>query len=337
MIYNPLKERYDKMTYRRCGKSGIRLPEISLGLWHNFGSVDVFENFRKILWRAFDEGITHFDLANNYGPPPGSAEENFGIILKKDFSYLRDEMIISTKAGWEMWPGPYGDFGSRKYLLSSLDQSLKRMNLEYVDIFYSHRPDPDTPLEETMGALAQAVHQGKALYAGISSYPADLTKKAAKILKGMNVNCLIHQPKYSMFERWVEVGTGRDQSLLEVLEENGIGCIPFSPLAQGLLTDRYLKGIPKDSRAYKPTGFLKIEDVTQQRILKAGKLNEMAAARNQSLAQMAIAWLLKDPRITSVLIGVSSIEQLDDNLKTLNNLSFSDEELIKIESILTEK
>jgi len=337
MIYNPLKERYDKMTYRRCGKSGIRLPEISLGLWHNFGSVDVFENFRKILWRAFDEGITHFDLANNYGPPPGSAEENFGIILKKDFSYLRDEMIISTKAGWEMWPGPYGDFGSRKYLLSSLDQSLKRMNLEYVDIFYSHRPDPDTPLEETMGALAQAVHQGKALYAGISSYPADLTKKAAKILKGMNVNCLIHQPKYSMFERWVEVGTGRDQPLLEVLEENGIGCIPFSPLAQGLLTDRYLKGIPKDSRAYKPTGFLKIEDVTQQRILKAGKLNEMAAARNQSLAQMAIAWLLKDPRITSVLIGVSSIEQLDDNLKTLNNLSFSDEELIKIESILTEK
>jgi len=337
MIYNPLKERYDKMTYRRCGKSGIRLPEISLGLWHNFGSVDVFENFRKILWRAFDEGITHFDLANNYGPPPGSAEENFGIILKKDFSYLRDEMIISTKAGWEMWPGPYGDFGSRKYLLSSLDQSLKRMNLEYVDIFYSHRPDPDTPLEETMGALAQAVHQGKALYAGISSYPADLTKKAAKILKGMNVNCLIHQPKYSMFERWVEVGTGRDQSLLKVLEENGIGCIPFSPLAQGLLTDRYLKGIPKDSRAYKPTGFLKIEDVTQQRILKAGKLNEMAAARNQSLAQMAIAWLLKDPRITSVLIGVSSIEQLDDNLKTLNNLSFSDEELIKIESILTEK
>jgi len=325
------------MTYRRCGKSGIRLPEISLGLWHNFGSVDVFENFRKILWRAFDEGITHFDLANNYGPPPGSAEENFGIILKKDFSYLRDEMIISTKAGWEMWPGPYGDFGSRKYLLSSLDQSLKRMNLEYVDIFYSHRPDPDTPLEETMGALAQAVHQGKALYAGISSYPADLTKKAAKILKGMNVNCLIHQPKYSMFERWVEVGTGRDQSLLKVLEENGIGCIPFSPLAQGLLTDRYLKGIPKDSRAYKPTGFLKIEDVTQQRILKAGKLNEMAAARNQSLAQMAIAWLLKDPRITSVLIGVSSIEQLDDNLKTLNNLSFSDEELIKIESILTEK
>lgn len=337
MIYNPSNERYDNMNYRRCGKSGIRLPEISLGLWHNFGSVDVFENFRKILWRAFDAGITHFDLANNYGPPPGSAEENFGIILKKDFSSLRDEMIISTKAGWEMWPGPYGDFGSRKYLLSSLDQSLKRMNLDYVDIFYSHRPDPDTPLEETMGALAQAVHQGKALYAGISSYPADLTKKAAKILKGMNINCLIHQPKYSMFERWVEVGTGRDPSLLDVLEETGIGCIPFSPLAQGLLTDKYLKGIPKDSRAYKPHGFLKIEDVTKQRIQKAGKLNEIAATRNQSLAQMAIAWLLKDQRITSVLIGVSSAEQLDDNLKALKNLSFFDEELEKIEFILKDK
>ena len=331
MIYNPSNERYDNMNYRRCGKSGIRLPEISLGLWHNFGTVDVFENFRKILWRAFDAGITHFDLANNYGPPPGTAEENFGIILKKDFIFLRDEMIISTKAGWGMWPGPYGDFGSRKYLLASLDQSLKRMNLDYVDIFYSHRPDPDTPLEETMGALAQAVHQGKALYAGISSYPADLTKKAVKILKAMNVNCLIHQPKYSMFERWVEDG------LLDVLEETGIGCIPFSPLAQGLLTDRYLKGIPKDSRAYKPNGFLKIEDVTRQRILKAGKLNEIAAARNQSLAQMAIAWLLKDQRITSVLIGVSTVEQLDDNLMALKNLNFIDDELEKIESILKEK
>ena len=331
MIYNPSNERYDNMNYRRCGKSGIRLPEISLGLWHNFGTVDVFENFRKILWRAFDAGITHFDLANNYGPPPGTAEENFGIVLKKDFSFLRDEMIISTKAGWGMWPGPYGDFGSRKYLLASLDKSLKRMNLDYVDIFYSHRPDPDTPLEETMGALAQAVHQGKALYAGISSYPADLTKKATKILKAMNVNCLIHQPKYSMFERWVEDG------LLDVLEETGIGCIPFSPLAQGLLTDRYLKGIPKDSRAYKPNGFLKIEDVTRQRILKAGKLNEIAAARNQSLAQMAIAWLLKDQRITSVLIGVSTVEQLDDNLMALKNLNFIDDELEKIESILKEK
>jgi L-glyceraldehyde 3-phosphate reductase len=331
MTYNPSKERYDNMNYRRCGKSGIRLPEISLGLWHNFGSVDIFENFRKILWRAFDAGITHFDLANNYGPVPGSAEENFGLILKKDFSNLRDEMIISTKAGWEMWPGPYGDFGSRKYLLASLDQSLKRMKLEYVDIFYSHRPDPETPLEETMGALAQAVHQGKALYVGISSYPADLTRKAAEILKEMNVKCLIHQPKYSMFNRWVEDG------LLDVLEEKGIGCIPFSPLEQGLLTDKYLKGIPVDSRAYKPTGFLKIEDVTEQRVLKARKLNEIALKRNQSLAQMAVAWLLKDPRVTSVLVGVSKVEQLDDNLKTLNNLKFSDEELKTIELILQDK
>jgi L-glyceraldehyde 3-phosphate reductase len=331
MNYSPSIERYDNMNYRRCGKSGIRLPEISLGLWHNFGSVDVFENFRKILWRAFDKGITHFDLANNYGPLPGSAEENFGIILKKDFNNLRDEMIISTKAGWEMWPGPYGDFGSRKYLLSSLDQSLKRMNLEYVDIFYSHRPDPETPLEETMGALAQAVYQGKALYAGISSYPADLTKRAAEILKEMHVNCLIHQPKYSMFNRWVENG------LLDVLEETGIGCIPFSPLEQGLLTDKYLNGIPVDSRAYKPHGFLKIEDVTVQRISKAKRLNKIAAERNQSLSQMAIAWLLKDARVTSVLIGVSSVDQLDDNLKALNNLNFSGGELKKIDYILNEK
>ena len=331
MNYSPSKERYDNMNYRRCGKSGIRLPEISLGLWHNFGSVDVVENFRKILWRAFDKGITHFDLANNYGPLPGSAEENFGIILKKDFSNLRDEMIISTKAGWEMWPGPYGNFGSRKYLLSSLDQSLKRMNLEYVDIFYSHRPDPETPLEETMGALAQAVYQGKALYAGISSYPADLTKRAVEILKEMHVNCLIHQPKYSMFNRWVENG------LLDVLKETGIGCIPFSPLEQGLLTEKYLKGIPVDSRAYKPHGFLKIEDVTAERISKAKRLNEIAAERNQSLSQMAIAWLLKDTRVTSVLIGVSSVDQLDDNLKALNNLNFSGGELKKIDYILNEK
>jgi L-glyceraldehyde 3-phosphate reductase len=331
MTYNPLKERYDEMSYRRCGKSGILLPEISLGLWHNFGSVDIFENFRKILWKAFDSGITHFDLANNYGPVAGSAEENFGLIMKKDFSSLRDEMIISTKAGWEMWPGPYGNFGSRKYLLASLDQSLKRMKLDYVDIFYSHRPDPETPLEETMGALAQAVHQGKALYVGISSYPADLTKKAVEILKGFNVNCLIHQPKYSMFTRWVEDG------LLDVLEEKGLGCIPFSPLEQGLLTDKYLKGIPEGSRASKPSGFLQIGDVTEQRISKAKKLNELALGRNQSLAQMAVAWLLKDPRITSVLVGVSSVEQLDDNLKTLKNLVFTEDELKKIESILREK
>jgi L-glyceraldehyde 3-phosphate reductase len=330
MSYSPSENRYQNMTYRRCGKSGITLPEISLGLWHNFGSVDVFENFRKILWRAFDSGITHFDLANNYGPVPGSAEENFGIILKKDFSFLRDEMVISTKAGYEMWPGPYGNFGSRKYLISSLDQSLKRMNLDYVDIFYSHRVDPDTPLEETMGALAHVVHQGKALYAGISNYPADLTKKAATILKELGVRCLIHQPKYSMFERWVENG------LLDVLEENGVGCIPFSPLAQGLLTNKYLLGIPSDSRANKTHGFLKVEDVTKQRISKAGKLNKIAVNRNQSLAQMAIAWLLKDARITSVLVGVSSVEQLDDNLKTLDNISFNDEELKKIELILNE-
>jgi L-glyceraldehyde 3-phosphate reductase len=331
MIYVPLENRYQKMNYRRCGKSGILLPEISLGLWHNFGFVDVFEDFRKILWRAFDAGITHFDLANNYGPPPGSAEENFGIILKKDFSCLRDELIISTKAGWDMWPGPYGNFGSRKYLLASLDQSLKRMNLDYVDIFYSHRFDPDTPLEETMGALAQAVHQGKALYVGISSYSAEHTEKAAGILNEMGVKCLIHQPSYSMFNRWVEDG------LLDVLEETGMGCIPFSPLSQGLLTDKYLKGIPKDSRAYKPTGFLKIEDVTDQKISKARKLNEIALNRNQSLAQMAIAWLLKDHRITSVLVGVSTADQLDDNLKTLTNLKFNGEELRKIEAILRKK
>jgi L-glyceraldehyde 3-phosphate reductase len=329
MNYTPSESRYNNMTYRRCGKSGIRLPEISLGLWHNFGSVDIFENFRKILWRAFDAGITHFDLANNYGPPYGSAEENFGIILKKDFSSLRDELIISTKAGWDMWPGPYGDFGSRKYLLASLDQSLKRMGLEYVDIFYSHRPDPETPLEETMGALAQAVHLGKALYVGISSYPADTTRKAAAILKDMGVRCLIHQPSYSMFNRWVEDG------LLDALEETGMGCIPFSPLAQGLLTNKYLKGIPADSRAANPHGYLKAEDVTEQKILKARKLNEIAASRNQSLAQMAVAWLLKDPRITSVLVGVRNVEQLDDNLKALKNLQFSVEELKKIEGILT--
>lgn len=328
MNYTPSENRYNDMTYRRCGKSGIKLPEISLGLWHNFGSVDIFENFRKILWRAFDAGITHFDLANNYGPAYGSAEENFGIILKKDFHNLRDELIISTKAGWDMWPGPYGDFGSRKYLLASLDQSLKRMGLEYVDIFYSHRPDPETPLEETMGALAQAVHLGKALYAGISSYPADTTTKAAAILKEMGVRCLIHQPSYSMLNRWVEDG------LLDALEETGMGCIPFSPLAQGLLTNKYLKGIPADSRAANPHGYLRVEDVTEQKISKIRKLNDIAAERGQSLAQMAVAWLLKDPRITSVLVGVKNVEQLDDNLKALKNLQFSTEELKGIENVL---
>jgi L-glyceraldehyde 3-phosphate reductase len=331
MDYNPSPSRYDNMSYRRCGRSGIKLPEISVGLWHNFGSVDIFENFRKVLWKAFDAGITHFDLANNYGPVPGSAEENFGKILKKDFTNLRDEMIISTKAGWEMWPGPYGNYGSRKYLLASLDQSLKRMELDYVDIFYSHRPDPETPLEETMGALAQAVHQGKALYAGISSYPAETSKKAFEILKGMGVNCLIHQPKYSMFTRWVEDG------LLDVLEETGMGCIPFSPLEQGLLTDKYLNGIPAGSRASKAHGSIGSKDITPQKVEKIRKLNDIAGKRNQSLAQMAIAWLLKDHRVTSVLVGVSSVNQLENNLETLRNTSFTDDELKKIESILSGK
>jgi L-glyceraldehyde 3-phosphate reductase len=322
------ENRYEKMIYRRCGKSGIKLPAISLGLWHNFGGVDTFENFRKVLWKAFDLGITHFDLANNYGPPPGSAEENFGIVLKKDFSSYRDEMIISTKAGYNMWEGPYGDWGSRKYLLASLNQSLKRMNLDYIDIFYSHRPDPETPLEETMSALAHAVHQGKALYAGISNYPAELASRAIKLLREMGAPCLIHQPKYSMFERWVESG------LLDVLEENGVGCIPFSPLAQGLLTNKYLNGIPEGSRAYKAHGFLKPTDITEEKISKVKKLNELAKQRDQSLAQFALAWLLKDSRITSVLIGASSPQQLEDNLKSVNNISFSKDELKKIETIL---
>ena len=326
--YEASEKRYEKMVYRRCGKSGIKLPAVSLGLWHNFGGVDVFENFRKVLWKAFDLGITHFDLANNYGPPPGSAEENFGIILKEDFSSYRDEMIISTKAGYYMWPGPYGDWGSRKYLLASLDQSLKRMNLDYVDIFYSHRPDPETPLEETMAALAHAVHQGKALYAGISNYPADQAAKAIQLLKEMGAPCLIHQPKYSMFERWVENG------LLDVLEENGVGCIPFSPLAQGLLTNKYLKGIPEGSRASKAHGFLRPTDITDEKISKVKKLNEIAKSRNQSLAQMALAWLLKDTRITSVLIGASTPEQLEDNINSLDNIAFSEQELSKIEKIL---
>ncbi len=326
--YIPSGERYSHMVYNRCGKSGVKLPAISLGLWHNFGGVDVYENYRKILWKAFDSGITHFDLANNYGPPDGSAEKNFGRILKEDFSSYRDEMIISTKAGYYMWPGPYGEWGSRKYLLASLDQSLKRMGLEYVDIFYSHRPDPDTPLEETMSALAHAVHSGKAIYAGISNYPADLTEKAVGILKDMGVRCLIHQPKYSMFVRWVEDG------LLDVLEKTGVGCIAFSPLAQGMLTNRYINGIPDGSRASKAHGFLKPKDITGEKIQIIKQLNQIASARNQSLAQMALAWLLKDVRVTSVLIGASSVAQLEDNLKMLNNMKFSDDELAKIESTL---
>jgi len=328
MSYLPLNDRYDdKINYRRCGRSGLKLPEISLGLWHNFGGVDVLENGRAMLRYAFDQGITHFDLANNYGPPPGSAEENFGVIFKQDFLPFRDELIISTKAGYLMWPGPYGEWGSRKYLLSSLDQSLKRMGLEYVDIFYSHRPDPETPLEETMMALDSAVRSGKALYAGISNYPAELTKKAAAILKQLGTPCLIHQPKYSMFERWAEGG------LLDVVEEEGIGVIAFSPLAQGLLTDRYLDGIPEDSRAAKSWGFLKKEQVGPA-IAKVKQLNEIAKEREQSMAQMAIAWLLKDPRVTSVLIGASSVAQLKNNLDTRNNLYFTDGELKRIEDIL---
>ena len=317
------------MKYNRCGNSGLLLPAISLGLWHNFGSVDHFKNGRKIIHHAFDKGITHFDLANNYGPEPGTAEENFGKILKQSFAgNLRDELVISTKAGYFMWPGPYGDWGSRKYLLSSLNQSLKRMKLDYVDIFYSHRPDPNTALEETMMALDAAVRSGKALYAGISNYKAQEAKKAIEILKQLGTPCIIHQPKYSLFERWVEGG------LLDVLQENAVGCIPFSPLAQGMLTDKYLKGIPEGSRAAKSHGFLKAEDITGERLQQIKQLNEVAKHRNQSLAQMALAWLLKDHRITSVLIGASSVKQLDDNLACFNNLEFSTDELSAIESIL---
>ncbi|SDZ86270.1 L-glyceraldehyde 3-phosphate reductase [Arachidicoccus rhizosphaerae] len=322
--------KYEQMTYRRCGKSGLKLPAISLGLWHNFGFVDKYEHFRETLHTAFDQGITHFDLANNYGPPPGSAEENFGKILHADFKRHRDEMIISTKAGYTMWDGPYGDWGSKKYLVASLDQSLKRMGLEYVDIFYHHRPDPETPLEETMRTLDLVVRQGKALYAGISNYPAKLAAEAFKILNELGTPCVIHQPKYSMFERWVEDG------LLDTLETYGVGCIPFSPLAQGMLTNKYLHGIPEDSRAAKAHGFLKKESLTEGRLKQISKLNDLAQSRGQSLAQMALSWLLKDKRVTSVLVGASSKEQLLDSLKCLENQSFSSEQLDKIENILSE-
>jgi L-glyceraldehyde 3-phosphate reductase len=318
------------MEYRRCGRSGLLLPAISLGLWHNFGDVDDYKNCRKILQLAFDSGITHFDLANNYGPPPGSAEENFGHILKKDFEGYRDEMIISTKAGYKMWEGPYGEWGSKKYLISSLDQSLKRMKLDYVDIFYSHRPDPHTPLEETMGALDLVVRQGKALYVGISNYQLPEATRALEILKDLGTPCIIHQPKYSMFERWVENG------LLDLLEREGVGCIPFSPLAQGLLTNKYLKGIPEDSRAAKPTGFLQQNQVTPETLDKIAKLNYVAQERGQTLAQMALSWLLKDNRITSVLIGVSKVEQLEDCLESYSRTIFSGEELDRIENILAQ-
>jgi L-glyceraldehyde 3-phosphate reductase len=327
-MYLAEENRYNQMPYNKCGKWGLKLPAISLGLWHNFGGVDVFENGREMCRRAFDLGITHFDLANNYGPPPGSAEENFGKIMQLDLAPYRDELIISTKAGYLMWPGPYGEWGSKKYLVSSLDQSLKRMKLDYVDIFYSHRPDPNTPLEETMMALDHAVRQGKALYAGISNYPAEMACEASRILKELGTPCLIHQPKYSMFERWVEDG------LLDVLEKEGIGCIPFSPLAQGLLTDKYLKGIPEGSRASKSWGFLKQEQVGPA-IEKVKNLNKIAQKRGQSLAQMALVWLLKDSRVTSVLIGASSVAQLEDNVAALKNMKFSADELEQIEMILT--
>lgn len=329
MRYDPNPQRYEPMTYRRCGKSGLVLPAISLGLWHNFGQVDDVENARKLIHTGFDLGITHFDLANNYGPPPGSAEENFGKILKQDFGgFLRDELIISSKAGYRMWPGPYGEWGSRKYLISSLDQSLRRMGIDYVDIFYHHRPDPETPLEESMMALHDIVKSGKALYAGISNYPAEEARQAIQMLKELGTPCLLHQPKYSMFERWVENG------LLDVLEESGTGCIPYSPLAQGLLTDRYLKGIPQDSRVARGVGFLTETHLTPECLEKIRRLNALAEKRGTSLAQMALAWILKDPRITTVLIGASCTQQLTDAVQSLQHLHFEAEELSTIENIL---
>lgn len=330
MTYLANSARYQNMEYRRCGKSGIKLPAVSLGLWHNFGDVDVLENFRETLKTAFDHGVTHFDLANNYGPPAGSAEENFGRILHENFKAYRDELIISTKAGYLMWPGPYGEWGSKKYLVSSLDQSLKRMKLDYVDIFYHHRPDPETPLEETMAALDLIVRQGKALYVGISNYHPKEAAEAIKILKGLGTPCLIHQPKYSMFERWVET-----EGSLDLLEQEGVGCIPFSPLAQGLLTDKYLKGIPEDSRIAKGVGFLTENNLTEEKLNQIKKLNDIAQQRGQSLAQMALAWILKDERVTSVLIGASKPAQLADSLKCLDNTAFSGEELGLIEGILS--
>lgn len=318
------------MQYRRCGNSGLQLPAVSLGLWHNFGDVDDEKIYRKTLLTAFDRGITHFDLANNYGPPPGSAETNFGKILNNDFKKHRDELIISTKAGYTMWPGPYGDLGSKKYLVSSLDQSLQRMQLDYVDVFYHHRPDPDTPLEETMTALDLIVQQGKALYVGISNYKPKEAAKAFSMLKALGTPCLIHQPRYSMFDRWVEA------SLLNLLEKEGVGCIPFSPLAQGLLTHKYLKGIPKNSRAAKKHGFLQKKAITPEKIAQIAQLNALAKERGQSLAQMALSWILKDKRISSVLVGASNPDQLIDSIQCLKNLDFDEKELEQIETILSE-
>lgn len=327
MPYSADPSRYDDMAYRRVGRSGLKLPAVSLGIWQNFGSVAPYETSRAILLRAFDLGVTHIDAANNYGPVPGSAEETLGRVLKTDLAPYRDELIISTKAGYGMWPGPYGDWGSRKYMLASLDQSLKRLGLEYVDIFYSHRPDPETPLEETMGALASAVRAGKALYVGVSNYSAEQTRQAAAILRQMGVPCLIHQPRYNMFDRWIEDG------LQDVLDEEGMGSIAFSPLAQGLLTDRYLGGIPADSRAARGA-FLKEADITPARLDVIRKLNGIAAERGQSLAQMAIAWILRGGRVTSALVGASSVGQLENNLGALRQLEFTADELAAIEAVL---
>jgi L-glyceraldehyde 3-phosphate reductase len=328
MPYLASETRYASMQYKRIGKSGLKLPVISLGLWYNFGGRDAFENGRAMARFAFDSGVTHFDLANNYGPPPGSAEENFGRLMAQDFRPYRDEMIISTKAGYDMWPGPYGEWGSRKYLLASLDQSLKRMGLEYVDIFYSHRFDPETPLEETMGALDAAVRQGKALYVGISSYSPEDTRRAAQILRQMGTPCIIHQPSYNMFDRWVEGG------LLDAVDAEGMGCIVFSPLAQGLLTDRYLNGIPEGARASKTERVWLTRDDVEATLGKVRQLNDLASQRGQSLSQMAIAWVLRKPQVTSALVGASSVEQLKSNLDSLNNLTFSQQELDRIEEIL---
>jgi L-glyceraldehyde 3-phosphate reductase len=329
MGYLASEDRYETMVYRRCGRSGIKLPAISLGLWHNFGGVDELSSARKMLTRAFDLGITHFDLANNYGPPPGSAEENFGRIIRSELKAYRDEMIISTKAGYDMWPGPYGEWGSRKYLLASLDQSLKRLCLDYVDIFYSHRPDSETPLEETMSALDFAVRSGRALYAGISNYGPEQTRQAAQILRQLGTPCLIHQPNYSMFDRWIENG------LVDVLAEERIGCIAFSPLQQGLLTNRYLSGIPEGSRASKQHGFLKPRDITPEKLDKINRLNEIAKARNQTLAQLALAWVLRQPVVTSALIGASSVSQIEDCIGAISHLDFSVEELSQVNQVLS--
>jgi L-glyceraldehyde 3-phosphate reductase len=327
-MYGANSKRYDEMIYKRCGRSGIQLPAVSLGLWHNFGGVDSLENSRAMLRTAFDLGITHFDLANNYGPPYGSAEETFGQLFKKDWIPYRDELIISSKAGWDMWPGPYGDFGSRKYLIASLDQSLKRMGLDYVDIFYHHRPDPETPLEETMGALDAIVRSGKALYVGISSYPAELTRQAVQILRQMGTRLLIHQPLYNMFDRWIEDG------LTHALGEEGVGCIVFSPLAQGMLSDKYLNGIPAGSRASKPGTALSRDDITPERLDQIRRLNQIAQRRGQSLSQMALVWDLRLPEVTSVLIGASRPQQIVEDVEALQKLSFSTEELREIEQIL---